>query len=198
MLYDNVHRRVLHIHIPRTGGRTVSELLRANDYTMCDRHQTNKRLFDDDMEFLHATEKNYRTIYGNDVISIAVVRNPLDRFISASRMLKPKLLRVEEWTEEYFESLFLRANATQWIRRQADFITAETRLWKYEDGLGKEFCEWLREECKIEIEYKGLLKYSRFMYDERPVCYNDALLEFAESYYRIDIEMLGYATNIKI
>ena len=191
MLFERNGECVLHVHIPRTGGRTIVELFRANKWIMRDRKMANERVFGKDIEFLHASERDYVSRYGTGIESFAVVRNPVDRFLSASRILKPSLL-VEEWTADYFESLFLRANATQWIRRQANFITAETKIWRYEDGLGEKFCEWMREECNIGIEYKGLLKYSRFSYDERPMCYNESLLKFVESYYSTDREELGY------
>lgn len=104
MLYENKNTSVLHVHIPRTGGRWCVELLRANEYVMSDPHLANSHLFDqNEIEFLHESDSNYRLLYGDEIPSFTVVRDPIDRFISASRALNPEHMWFVDWTVEYFE-----------------------------------------------------------------------------------------------
>ena len=152
------------------------------------------------VEFLHASDSTYRLMYEKrwmDIPSFAIVRHPIERLISASRILTPKVLKeTPVWNEMSFLSAFNHANASQWIQRQAPQITAEkTKIWKYEWELGENFREWMEKEITDGtpiIEKDDEPEYSRFAYDFRPICVNDSLLEFAQEYYKEDMELFGY------
>lgn len=200
MLYENKNNSVLHVHIPRTGGRWISSLLGHpdNSYEMVDPHLANSHLFDqNEIEFLHESDSNYRLLYGNEVSSFTVVRDPMDRFISASRALNPEHMWFVDWTAEYLEDLFRRANGMAWIKPQTEFISPQTKIWRYEDGLGENFCEWLREEVGVTVNYRDA-HYDVFKYDKRPHCTTGALLEFVSEYYENDRKVLGYEPDCKI
>ena len=38
---------------------------------------------------------------------------------------------------------FPLSQAVNWFRPQVDFLTSETNIWKFEDGFGDDFAEWL-------------------------------------------------------
>lgn len=194
LYYKNKNNAVLHVHIPRTGGRWFVSLLNHPDnyYQAVDPDLANSHLFDqNEIEFLHESDSNYRRLYGDEVPSFTVVRDPMDRFISASRVLNPEHMWFVDWTVEYFEDLFRRANAIQWIKPQTEFISPQTKIWRYEDGLGENFCEWLRDEVGVAVYYADI-DYNRQRYDKRPRCTTDALLEFVSEYYENDRKVLGY------
>lgn len=79
----------------------------------------------------------------------------------------------------------------QWIKRQTEFISPQTKIWKYEDGLGENFCEWLDDEVGVSVEYKNV-DYFRAKYDRRPHCTTGTLLDFVAEYYENDRKVLGY------
>ena len=79
------------------------------------------------------------------------MRNPIDRFISSSIYLKRIYGNDIQATMEdtfmfsemlrNFPSLF--PESANWFRQQVDVMTNNTHIWKFEDGLGKEYVNWL-------------------------------------------------------
>ena len=97
-----------------------------------------------------------------------IVRNPIDRFFSCSIFLKRMYGDdIQEAMEDpvMFHSMlenFPLTQAVNWFRSQVDFLTDDTNIWKFEDGFGEDFSEWLSEIVGAEIEIKKLTKdYTR-------------------------------------
>ena len=163
--------KMIFVHIPRTAGRFVEQNLEAQGW-----------VWDDDI----AVVKQYKSMEGievahfhnelylkhfDDLGSIphfTVVRNPIDRFFSCSIFLKRMYGDdIQEAMEDpvMFHSMlenFPLTQAVNWFRPQVDFLTDDTNIWKFEDGFGEDFSEWLSEIVGAEIEIKKLTKdYTR-------------------------------------
>lgn len=175
MLIEN---KLYYIHIPRTGGRYVKNLFKKNNYNY---------LFDDyymylrdtlkrkDIEFCHFEYPYFFKLTNNKTVdNFTVVRDPIDRFRSCLKatLLKDKIEITTNNVNEILNNLKLFINnqiiseTNNWFVPQVNFISYETKLWKYEDGLGKNFRNWLFQNFNLKLEIYDT-KYDIANYDEK-------------------------------
>ena len=77
--------RFLFVHIPRTAGRFLVENFKRNDFSIEDNNQWSTQ---DGVEISHFHRELYEKYLDvEDIPHFAVVRNPIDRFISGSSIL---------------------------------------------------------------------------------------------------------------
>lgn len=150
------------IHIPRTGGRYVVELLLANDYDFIFGlgHHYHFSNIVEGTEVIHfhadLMEKHYKSYrYAKP---FTIIRDPLDRFISSFPMLlyfstennMEKLLN----TPDIIKIIKCAQNSlpNNWFRPQHEFILPKTKIWKYEDGFDKKFIEWIETNMSINLK----------------------------------------------
>ena len=187
-------KRFLFVHIPRTAGRFLEENFVENGF------ESEQILWKsvEGIEVAHFHNELYLK-YFDDLGSIphfTIVRNPIDRFMSCSIFLTRMYGEdIQEAMEDpvMFHSMlenFPLTQAVNWFRPQMDFITDDTNIWKFEDGFGSDFDEWLSEVLGVEYKTKNVT-YDKLDTDETKKLEKSAkLVNNITSLYRQDIDQL--------
>ena len=164
-LFNN--KRTLVIHIPRTAGRFVDALFKSNKFTPEGTYGIVESHYHKELYEEHLNVKG--------IPYIAVVRNPIDRFVSSSMFLKRKygdavgiimenpddfnMIVDTYWVDHNLEDVLSDREvdgAVNWFRPQSDYITDETYVWKFEDGFGDAFGNWVSNVLEIPFEIKDV------------------------------------------
>ena len=158
--HDETGKRFLYVHIPRTAGRFLEENILNNGFK-CEQQKI--WASECGIELAHFHKELYSKYF--DCVSIphiTVVRDPVDRFFSASIFLKrmygndiEQLLENESTFFSMIEN-FPLPQGVNWFRPQVDFIGDETHIWKYEDGLDKEFSDLIYYILCIEFSIEKI------------------------------------------
>ena len=192
--YPNPTKRFLFVHIPRTAGRFLEENFKENGF------EAEQILWKsvDGIEIAHFHNELYLKHF-DDLGSIphfTIVRNPIDRFISCSIFLSRMYGEdIQEAMEDpiMFGSMlqnFPLTQAVNWFRPQMDFITDDTNIWKFEDGFGSDFDEWMSEILGVEYKTKDV-PYNELSTNETKKLEKTAkLVNNITGLYRKDIEQL--------
>ena len=191
-------KRFLFVHIPRTGGRFIEVNLEKNGWEVEPIEQYGiphyQHSFIEDCEIAHFHRDLYEKYCDIDHIEqIAVVRNPVDRFFSAStyfmQMYKPD---IQEKLEDDFANVldnFPHSETLNWWRPQLDFITDTTHIWMFEDGLGTDFGYWMSEKLQVPFDID---KYAEYPMNKFEVTFKlkrtPKLIENIKEYYKEDME----------
>ena len=202
--HKKTHKRFFFIHIPRTAGRFLLENFRENGYNI-EHHLTKKILEEKDVnDYLcecqdkiengHAHYSHYnkwKNIKG--LPSITVVRNPVDRFFSSSFPLAKKYDQsyLENWTN--FERVFLTQTKykSSWWLPQHEFVSPHTKAWKYENGFGNKFCDWIGRIISMPFSIK-IKTYAKSNYDEPIFKRSKALIDNIKKFYYQDFHYFDY------
>ena len=169
-------KRFLFVHIPRTGGRFIEVNLEKNGWEVEPIDQYGiphyQHSFIDDCEIAHFHRDLYEKYCDIEGIEqIAVVRNPIDKFFSASTYLITVYGKeIQEKLEDYDEMVsiienFPMSETLSWWRPQVDFVTDTTHIWKFEDGLGTNFGNWLSEKLGVPFEIDKYANYAMNRYE---------------------------------
>ena len=192
--YPNPTKRFLFVHIPRTAGRFLEENFKENGF------EPEQILWKsvDGIEIAHFHNELYIKHF-DDLGSIrhfTVVRNPVDRFMSCSifltRMYGDDIQEAMEDPMMFSSMLqnFPLTQAVNWFRPQIDFLTDDTNIWKFEDGFGSDFDEWMSEILGVEYTTKDV-QYEKLAYGETKKLKKTAkLVNNIMSLYRKDYEYL--------
>ena len=150
------------------------------------------------VEFSHTHYPIYRRWKSiKDIPSITVVRNPIDRFFSASGGMEEGLQSsLENWTEfnnilQKYKHTKPRALIYNWWRPQYEFISPHTKIWKYEDGFGKDFCKWIKDILPIEFSLTTQ-KYEKYTYDMSKLIKTQPLIDNIKKFYHQDFKDFDY------
>lgn len=202
-LFTKENKKIFHIHIPRTGGRYVKEVLLQNDYEI-NHDDYEQSIYG--ISIMHLHYPLYEML--EDVSSsnqFAIVRDPFTRFASAAHcMIKEWYLDMEDQIYSNLESkeglfqfieyhaITKRYNAN-WMRPQQEFLSNKTLIYRYEDGLGKNFIDWFNQQFDSKIEYK---EYSYFgdpkeLLDNK-IKENKKIESLIKDYYAKDYDALNY------
>jgi len=192
--YPNPTKRFLFVHIPRTAGRFLEENFKENGF------EAEQILWKsvDGIEIAHFHNELYLKHF-DDLGSIphfTIVRNPVDRFMSCSifltRMYGDDIQEAMEDPMMFGSMLqnFPLTQAVNWFRPQIDFLTDDTNIWKFEDGFGSDFDEWVSEIVGVEYTTKDV-PYEKLAYGEtKKLEKTDKLVNNIMSLYRKDYEYL--------
>ena len=192
--YPNPTKRFLFVHIPRTAGRFLEENFKENGF------EAEQILWKsvDGIEIAHFHNELYLKHF-DDLGSIphfTIVRNPVDRFMSCSifltRMYGDDIQEAMEDPMMFGSMLqnFPLTQAVNWFRPQMDFLTDDTNIWKFEDGFGSDFDEWVSEIVGVEYTTKDV-PYEKLAYGEtKKLEKTDKLVNNIMSLYRKDYEYL--------
>ena len=191
-------KRFLFVHIPRTGGRFIEVNLEKNGWEVEPIDQYGiphyQHSFIEDCEIAHFHRDLYEKYCDIDHIEqIAVVRNPVDKFFSASTYLmqiyKPD---IQEKLEEDFANVidnFPHSETLNWWRPQLDFITDTTHVWMFEDGLGTDFGYWMSEKLQVPFEIDKYVEYPMNKFEGSfKLKRTPKLIENIKEYYKEDME----------
>ena len=169
-------KRFLFVHIPRTGGRFIEVNLEKNGWEVEPIDQYGiphyQHSFIEDCEIAHFHRDLYEKYCDIEGIEqIAVVRNPVDKFFSASTYLITVYGKeIQEKLEDYDEMVsiienFPMSETLSWWRPQVDFVTDTTHIWKFEDGLGTDFGDWFGEKLGVPFEIDKYANYAMNRYE---------------------------------
>ena len=169
-------KRFLFVHIPRTGGRFIEVNLEKNGWEVEPIDQYGiphyQHSFIEDCEIAHFHRDLYEKYCDIEGIEqIAVVRNPIDKFFSASTYLITVYGKeIQEKLEDYDEMVsiiknFPMSETLSWWRPQVDFVTDTTHIWKFEDGLGTNFGDWVSEKLGVPFEIDKYANYAMNRYE---------------------------------
>ena len=188
-------KRFLFAHIPRTAGRFFEMNLKKND---CVLEQNNIWDSVDGIEVAHFHRELYEKHFDvKNIPHISFVRNPIDRFFSASiylrRVYGHDICDQLEDETQFFSMIdnMPFSEAVNWYRPQVDFLSEKTKVWKYENGYGKKFENWLKEVLEIDFKMDAFISYTTGV-DEgvNKVERRDKIIDNVRTFYRRDIEQL--------
>ena len=171
-------KRFLFVHIPRTAGRFIQENIILNGY------EPEQIIWEpiEGVEISHLHRELYEKYLDVEYLEqIAIVRDPVERYISLkSHPHHPK----------------------GWFRPQVDYINMKTHLWRFEDGFGDAFADWMGEilqndfiiqplESKFLHNIHGqpiLLEYMQPEY--KKIIKTDAVVDYVKLHYKDDFTMI--------
>ena len=131
-----------------------------------------------------------------DIPHFSIVRNPITRFKSASLYLKRFVGDDVEQVMEDHQSFFSTLKAmiwhypesANWFRSQVDFVTDKTNVWKFEDGFGDNFTNWLSGIVGIDLEFTDDVEYAVAPDEGNKLEKTPQLIDTLIHFYKQDIE----------
>ena len=196
---DSFNIRFFYIHIPRTAGRFFGEMITSNGFDQED---------GDDIVTSHYHRELYeKHLNVKDIPHITVIRNPVDRFFGSSFLLKRKYGENINYILEDIDDCFMILdnfwvgnsldgvlstepvkNKTRYFKPQLDYISSHTNIWKYEDGFGKNFGDWMSDILNMDFKINEV-SYPKLKTNENDkVIRNDRIVDNVMIYYRKDME----------
>jgi len=187
------------VHIPRTAGRFLVENFFHHGceiiHPFIDEsiHGSSPYIGQEieGIQMLHAHEAIYnKWNKAKNIPHFTIVRNPIDKFFSASS--RPDLDLSQSYIENWdnFNKEISKKHFRNWFRPQHEFISSKTKVWKYEDGFRQDFCDWISNIVSFPFNVKPL--------DYRKVHVKDkfkkteVLLNNVKKFYRKDFENFNY------
>ena len=157
ILYKDGKKKIFFIHIPRTAGRYIRQLFLKNGYeTSHDNYS--KENYKCGIEIAHLHYPLYDLLPIKNLPSFTIIRNPFDRI---KRCLAEEF--IEEGShfkfplkEEHFYKGIERhrqyfSYSNNWYRPQCEFLTPNTKLWKFDWGFKDQFCKWLNVTFDLNL-----------------------------------------------
>ena len=191
-------KRFLFVHIPRTAGRFFEANLKEQNFVWDDHLGTDKPYFlVHGIELAHFHREYYEKYLDvKDIPHITIVRNPIDRFFSGSMWMRKMYGDdVDEMLEdEYlFNSMihnFPFPEAVNWFRQQVDFVSDKTHVWKFENGFGKDFADWVSHIIDLPFEILDVTPAKLVIDETNKVVRSAKIIDNVRNFYRRDFEQL--------
>ena len=80
--------------------------------------------------------------------------------------------------------------SANWFRSQVDFMNDKTKIWKYENGFGKDFCNWISDTVSFPFNIKSL-DYTK-VYVKDKFKKTKTLIDNIRKFYKKDFEVFKY------
>ena len=166
-------KRFFFAHIPRTAGRfIIINLMTKNQCAWDDLHLGQEKMynFHEGIEIGHFHREYYeKYLKVKDIPHFSIVRNPITRFKSASlylnRFVGDDVEQVMEDRQSFFSTLkamiWHYPESANWFRSQVDFVTDKTHVWKFEDGFGDNFTNWLSGIVGVDFIFDKDVQYPK-------------------------------------
>ena len=166
-------KRFFFAHIPRTAGRfIIINLMSKNQCAWDDLHLGQEKMYNhhEGMEIGHFHREYYeKYLKVKDIPHFSIVRNPITRFKSASlylnRFVGDDVEQVMEDRQSFFSTLkamiWHYPESANWFRSQVDFVTDKTHVWKFEDGFGDNFTNWLSGIVEVDLTFDKDVQYPK-------------------------------------
>lgn len=199
-LYRNKDKVVLFIHIPKTGGSTVEEILKASGARQALKYH--KRLGYSNSTPQHMSWEILKYWIPEDFYDLAftVVREPLARMVSEyrwrTRISKKQLPPFDIWARanitDYHENPYRLDNH---IRPQCEFIGPPVKIFRLEDGL--------EQPIRTSLELLGLKVDELSIHHKRKselttLEASRDTVNHIRDFYRADYEAFGYEITDKL
>ena len=191
-------RELYFVHIPRTAGRHVIKLFITNEWNS---KKDESQIRGVNQHHLHYPLYDYY-LNVKDLPKFCVVRDPYDKFISSiSQVLHNNKINIDfilSSKENLFSYLTfekeITSYETNWFLDQYKFLSPTTKVWKYEDGFGENFLQWISENFNVNLS----VKCKRYTYDRLPTDFYDKLKcedevkSWIREYYFKDYQLFNY------
>lgn len=187
-------KRFLYVHIPRTAGRFLEENILHNGFE-CEQKKIWKSVCNTEIAHFHK-DLYSRYLDCRSIPHITVVRDPVDRFFSASifltRMYGDDIEPLLENENTFYSMIenFPLPEAVNWFRPQVDFIGELTHIWWYENKLEGDFSDWMSDILKVDFKVKDLEYPKLTTNEDRKVERRPRIVQNVKNLYRKDYEML--------
>lgn len=196
-VHKETGKKIFFAHIPRTAGRFIEVNLLANGFEWGERHlDTGLGTFSvvHGIEVAHYAREQYeKYLEVENIPHFSIVRNPVDKFISASVYLK-RLYGddIQSMAEEpmMFSSMVMNMpfeESWNWFRPQVDFLTDKTNIWKFENGFSHSFVHWLSDIVGVKLYFDNERKYSKSPDEHNKLDKTTALVNNIRQVYTEDI-----------
>ena len=195
-----INTRVKFMHIPHTGGRYLQYLFKYNEH-FC--HGDNFKIKHNNIDVPHLTALEDRSFYKHSKFEkFTVVRNPVNKFIAC---LKNNIQSNNEGIKHMFEnernfilmvdSLRKENNSNNWYEPQISFIDKDTKIWKFEDGFGINFFNFIENNFNIKLDPNKEYDTESFTKTEvyrNTVELNEEQKQYIKNYYFLDYKIFNY------
>ena len=199
-VHKDTGKKVFFAHIPRTAGRFVEANLSLNGFEWVEKHLDTGRgtmSIVNDIEIAHYHRDHYQKYLKieKDTPQFTVVRNPITRFMSASWYFKRygDFIQSDLEDPEMFRDIFYGipfAITRHWYRPQVDFLNDQTKIWKFEYGLGQEFISWLSSIVGVNLKLYENVDYYKVSDEGNKLVRTQRLEDNIREVYRKDFEVL--------
>ena len=191
-------KRAFFAHIPRTAGRFIEANLSQNNFKWDDAYLDNGKgimSIVNGYEIAHYHRDHYmKYLDVKDIPHFSIVRNPIDRFISASIYIKRFCGdKAQQGVEDKNSFLYVlksipHRQSINWYRPQIDFLRSDTHIWKFEDGFGEDFVSWLSGIVGIDLEFTDDVEYAVAPDEGNKLEKTPQLIDTLTHFYKQDIE----------
>tara|TARA_B100002019_G_scaffold135310_1_gene116650 strand:- start:56 stop:670 length:615 start_codon:yes stop_codon:yes gene_type:complete len=199
-VHKDTGKKVFFAHIPRTAGRFVEANLSLNGFEWVEKHLDTGRgtmSIVNDIEIAHYHRDHYQKYLKieKDTPQFTIVRNPITRFMSASWYFKRygDFIQSDLEDPEMFRDIFYGipfAITRHWYRPQVDFLNDQTKIWKFEYGLGQEFISWLSSIVGVNLKLYENVDYYKVSDEGNKLVRTQRLEDNIREVYRKDFEVL--------
>ena len=199
-VHKDTGKKVFFAHIPRTAGRFVEANLLLNGFEWVEKHLDTGRgtmSIVNDIEIAHYHRDHYQKYLKieKDTPQFTIVRNPITRFMSASWYFKRygDFIQSDLEDPEMFRDIFYGipfAITRHWYRPQVDFLNDQTKIWKFEYGLGQEFISWLSSIVGVNLKLYENVDYYKVSDEGNKLVRTQRLEDNIREIYRKDFEVL--------
>ena len=194
-------------HIPRTGGRYVGKLIYSNGWSPI----THESVYFQMKEIMHLTYNEALHFYKLQKLpnNFSIIRNPVSRFVSASKLISdlPGFDKLD--SKDYFNYFMNKQGVrytfpktkynilfngvknfnNNWFVFQKNFINSDTKLWKFENGFETKFFKWLSNNvCYMKLTEDT--SYNKSAYDyNKTIVLNKELKNNIMDFYKADMDL---------
>ena len=202
--FNNSRQRFFFIHIPRTAGRHFYELIKSNGFEQEEN--------ENDIVISHYDREFYEKCLNIKYLPhISIIRNPIDRFFGSSFLLRKTYGKNIDFMLENINDFYTLLdnfwvgdslngtlstdpidNMVKWFRPQSDYISPDTKIWKYEDGFDENFADWISEILKINFKINDVTYPKLKINENDKVDRNARLIDNIKEYYKHDIHKYYY------
>jgi len=200
-VHKKTGKKIFFAHIPRTAGRFVEANLLANEFDWTDSHlDTGLGVMSvvHGVEIAHYHRKYYQKYLNvkEDTTQFSIVRSPITKFISGSIYLKRTYGNdIQSQMEDpiMFASMIQNLpfeGSWNWYRPQVDFLSNQTHIWKYENGIGEDFVLWLSNIIGVDLKFDNKIDYPKSHDEDNKLKMSPALEVNIRGAYSKDFEVL--------
>lgn len=193
-LYRNSDRVILFMHIPKTGGSTLEEVLKARGAEQALKYHKRLGYSNANPQHMHWDVVKHWIPASFYDFSLAMIRNPYSRLVSEYRWrasisdseMPPFSLWVQRQFVAYSQNPFLLDNH---IRPQVQFVSKKCKIFRLEDGLERPIRIALR---RLDMSSRGLEIHHKRKSSHSPVDVGKNLVEKIKMFYNEDFERFEY------
>lgn len=167
MYFSNNDQNIFFVHIPRTGGRYIKQLLQlnqpVNNMVILEPHWYETNYIYKGKEIMHLSHEllvDFNSYKKSK--KFAVVRDPLSRFISATQIEFNSNLNYNwklDTVDKVLDYITFQQNCASynnWYKPQHEFVSEDCLVYKFENGFKENFKTFMSNNFNITLTYMDL------------------------------------------